>query len=278
MSSIITACLIMAILGLILSFFLGIAAKVFYVETDPRIEQILDMLPGANCGGCGYAGCSDYAEAIVKKNEKPNKCVGCGADVIEKICAIIGTKATIEERKVARIRCAGDNTKAKFEFKYIGAKDCHAAMLLNGGNKACKYGCLGLGSCIRACPFGALSMGENGIPVVDEDLCTGCGNCVKACPRDIPQLYPVSQKVLPLCNNPLKGKVVKQVCSVGCIGCNLCVKKCPEKAIKMVNGLPVIDNNKCTGCFECVKRCPTGAMSKLIKEVKEEDKVEANAA
>lgn len=278
MPPIITAILIMAILGLILSFFLGIAAKVFFVETDPKVEEILDTLPGANCGGCGYAGCSDYAEAIVLKNEKPTKCVACGATVIEQICSIMGVKMTLEERKVAKIRCAGDNTKAVFEFRYTGAGDCYAAVLLNGGNKACKYGCLGLGSCVHSCPFGALSMGENGIPMVDEDLCTGCGNCVNACPRHIPRLYPVTQKVLPLCNTPLKGKQVKEVCSVGCISCNLCVKKCPEKAIKMVDGLPVIDNKKCTGCFECVKKCPTGAMAKLIKETEELEVAEANAA
>lgn len=277
MSPIITAVLIMAILGLCLSLFLGIAAKVFYVEVDPRIEEIADILPGANCGGCGYAGCSDYAEAIVTKNEEPNKCVAGGANVIEAICSILGVSASLEERKIVRILCRGDNINAKRLFEYVGAKDCYAAIISTGGNKACEFGCIGLGSCVEACPFGALSMGENGIPVVNEDLCTGCGCCVNVCPRNIPKLFPASQKVAVLCSSQNTGKAVKSVCKVGCIGCGLCVKKCPEKAITMVNSLPVIDNEKCTGCLECVNNCPTKAMVALIKVNKEEEKIEEKA-
>ncbi|GAB6887110.1 Fe-S cluster domain-containing protein [Desulfothermus okinawensis JCM 13304] len=280
MSPIITAALIMAILGLCLSLFLGIAAKVFYVEVDPRIESILDVLPGANCGGCGYAGCSDYAEAIVMKNEEPNKCVAGGANVVEAVCSILGVSASLGERKIARIQCRGDNKNAKKNFEYIGAKDCYAAIIATGGNKACEFGCIGLGSCVEACPFGALSMGDNGIPVVNEDICTGCGCCVNACPRNIPKLFPASQKVAALCCSQETGKTVKSVCKVGCIGCGICAKKCPEKAIKMVNSLPVIDNKKCTGCLECVKKCPTGAMVSLVKETSQEEEQEdkANAA
>ncbi len=264
MSPVITAILVMGALGFCLSLFLGIAAKLFFVEVDPRIEIIADLLPGANCGGCGYAGCSDYAEAIIKDNVPPNKCVAGGANVTEAICSILGVKVSLEERKIVRICCRGDNEKAKKNFIYKGANDCYAAILSTGGDKACKYGCVGLGSCVKACPFGALSMGDNGIPVVDETQCTGCGSCVEACPRNIPKLFPASQKVAPLCSSHAGGKMVKSVCSVGCIGCGICAKKCPEKAIKMVNYLPEIDIKRCNGCLECVKKCPTGAMVDLI--------------
>jgi Na+-translocating ferredoxin:NAD+ oxidoreductase RNF subunit RnfB len=266
MSPVITAILVMAALGFCLSLFLGIAAKIFFVEVDPRIEMISDILPGANCGGCGYAGCSDYAEAIIKNNAPPNKCVAGGANVIERICSILGVSVSLEERKIARVCCRGDNEKAKKNFTYIGAEDCYAAIIATGGDKACKYGCVGLGSCVKACPFGGIYMGDNGLPVVDENRCTGCGSCVEACPRNIIKLFPASQKVAPLCSSNATGKAVKSVCSVGCIGCGICQKKCPEKAIEMINSLPVIDVKKCTGCMECVKKCPTGAMVALIDE------------
>ncbi len=280
MSPIITAMLVMACLGLVMSLFLGIAAKIFYVYVDPRVEEISDILPGANCGGCGYAGCSDYAEAIVKGEAPPNKCVAGGENVIEAVCAIMGVKATLEERKVTKIFCRGDNEKARRDFKYLGAEDCYAAILLTGGDKSCKYGCVGLGSCVKACPFGGITMGENGLPVINEDMCTGCGSCVEACPRNIPKLVPVSQKVAALCCSLDTGKMVKSVCSVGCIGCGICQKKCPEGAITMVDSLPRIDVKKCTGCLECVEKCPTKAMACLFPGVKTEaeDKQEKEAA
>lgn len=266
MSPIITAILAMAALGCALSIVLGVAAKVFYVYVDPRIEKILDVLPGANCGGCGYAGCSDYAEAIVKSGAPPNLCVAGGSDVTNQVCSIMCISAETGERKVAKIFCQGSDEKTVKRFVYSGANDCRAAIVATGGDKACQYGCLGLGTCIRACPFGALSMGENGLPVVNKLLCTGCGNCVEVCPRNIPRLIPISQKTANLCSSHDGGKVVKQVCSVGCIACGLCKKNCPEEAVSMEDKLAVVNPDKCTGQGFCIEKCPSGSMVSLQEQ------------
>lgn len=261
--SIISAVLVMAALGVILSLVLGIAAKVFYVEVDPRIELISDILPGANCGGCGYAGCSDYAEAIVLKGEAPNKCVAGGANVVEGICSLMGQTIALGERKVAKILCQGNLDNAVRRFQYQGAQDCRAAILSTGGDKACEYGCVGLGTCVQACPFQAMTMGEDGLPKINEELCTGCGNCVKVCPRNIPQLISTTQKTAVLCSSHDAGKTVKEVCKVGCISCGICAKKCPEKAIKLQDKLAVVQADKCTGQKVCIEKCPTGAIQSL---------------
>ncbi len=266
MSAVLTAILAMAGLGILLSLMLGIAAKVFYVYIDPRIEAIADMLPGANCGGCGYAGCSDYAEAIVTKGAPPNLCVATSKEVIENVCTLVGASVELGERRIAKVFCRGTEEKAKRRFIYQGAVDCRAAVISTGGDKECEYGCIGLGTCVRSCPFGALSMGEDGLPKVDESLCTGCGSCVKVCPRNIIRLVPVSQLTANLCSNKDRGKQVKEICSVGCIGCGICQKKCPEKAIRMVDGLAVVDPAKCKGKFVCVEKCPTGSMQKIFSE------------
>ena len=264
MTSILTAVAAMAGLGMVLSIVLGLAAKVFYVYVDPRIESILDILPGANCGGCGYAGCNDYAEAIVLHGASPNLCVAAGPATTEGVCTLMGMSAQLGERKVARIFCQGDDHHAVKRFEYSGAEDCRAAIVSTGGDKACGYGCVGLGTCVRSCPFGALTMGDNGLPLVNEFLCTGCGNCVQICPRHIPQLIPASQKTANLCSSHDAGKTVKQVCSSGCIACGICTKKCPEKAVSMSDKLAVVDGNSCTGHMVCIEKCPTGSMVSLI--------------
>jgi Na+-translocating ferredoxin:NAD+ oxidoreductase RNF subunit RnfB len=263
MISFLSAVLAMSGLGIVLSLVLGLAAKVFYVYTDPRTETIMDILPGANCGGCGYAGCGEYAEAIVEKGESPNKCVAAGPDVTEQVCCVLGVEATIGERKVAKIFCQGDQEKAWKRFEYAGADDCYAAIVSTGGDKACQYGCVGLGTCVKACPFDALSMGENGLPIVNIDLCTGCGCCLNACPRNLPRLIPISQPTANLCSTHDSGKVVKSVCSVGCISCSMCLKKCPEGAVVMQDKMPVVLPERCKGHKICVEKCPTGSMRDL---------------
>ncbi len=267
MGAVLTAIFAMAGLGILLSLILGIAAKVFYVYVDPRIEKILDQLPGANCGGCGYAGCSDYAEAIVLKGAPPNLCVAVSKEAIENVCSLLGTTIEFGERKIAMVFCKGTDDKAKRRFVYNGAKDCRAAIVSTGGDKECEYGCLGLGSCVKACPFGGLTMGEDGLPKVDTSLCTGCGSCARACPRGIIKIVPVSQVTANLCSNKDRGKQVKEICSVGCIGCGICQKKCPEKAITMIEGLAIVDPTKCKGKFVCIEKCPTGSMQKIFSEV-----------
>ncbi len=263
MTSFLSAVLALSGLGILLSLVLGLAAKVFHVYTDPRTETIMDILPGANCGGCGYAGCSEYAEAIVEHGEAPNKCVAAGADVTEQVCCVLGVQAEIGERKVAKIFCQGDDQKAWKRFQYSGAEDCFAAITSTGGDKACKYGCVGLGTCVKACPFDALSMGKNGLPVVDIDLCTGCGCCLQACPRNLPRLIPISQPTANLCSSRDAGKVVKSVCSIGCISCSMCIKKCPENAVVMQDSMTVVLPERCRAHKVCLDKCPTGSMQDL---------------
>ena len=180
MMPILNAVLILALLGLILSLILGVAARVFYVYVDPRIEAIADALPGANCGGCGYASCNAYAEAIVTQDESPVLCVAGGEDLVENVCTILGVSAEMGARNVAQIFCKGDNQRAEKVFEYAGARDCIAAETSTGGDKACTYGCLGLASCVRVCPFGALNMNDRGLPEVNIDLCTEAPACTHA--------------------------------------------------------------------------------------------------
>ena len=246
-------------LGLLFGAGLAFASKKFAVEIDPRIEQILEDLPGANCGGCGYPGCSGYAEAIVKDGADMTLCAPGGSDVVKKIAEVMGVSAVESEPKVAVVQCRGDREKAPNRFEYDGVEDCNAAQIIMGGAKGCVYGCLGLGSCVKACPFDALHMADNGLPVVDEDKCTACGLCVAACPRGIMALIPVSQKVFLGCVSKDKGKAVKSVCKVGCIGCTLCAKEkvTPSGSIQMEGNLPKIIKVTEDDLMNAVEKCPT---------------------
>lgn len=249
-------------LGLFFGASLAYASRKFAVEVDPKIEKILEELPGANCGACGYPGCSGYAEAIVKSGADINLCTPGGMDVTEKVAEIMGVEAgDAGEKMVAVVQCRGDNEKAPKRFHYKGITDCHAAQLIMGGDKACVYGCLGLGTCVESCPFGAMYMGDDGLPVVIEDKCTACGMCVSACPRNIMALIPVSQKIFLGCVSQDKGKAVKQVCTVGCIGCKLCAnpKTTPSGSIEMKGNLPVIVDITAEDLPAAVEKCPTNS-------------------
>ncbi len=249
-------------LGLFFGASLAYASRKFAVEVDPKIEKILEELPGANCGACGYPGCSGYAEAIVKSGADISLCTPGGMDVTEKVAEIMGVEAgDAGEKMVAVVQCRGDNEKAPKRFHYKGITDCHAAQLIMGGDKACVYGCLGLGTCVESCPFGAMYMGDDGLPVVIEDKCTACGMCVSACPRNIMALIPVSQKIFLGCVSQDKGKSVKQVCKVGCIGCKLCAnpKTTPSGSIEMKGNLPVIVDIAAEDLPAAVEKCPTNS-------------------
>lgn len=218
---------------------LAVGKKAFAVEVDERQEKIQDILPGANCGGCGYAGCSGYAGALVKGEAKPTLCPPGGAQLANEIGAIMGVEVGEVADMIALVACAGDSQYAPERADYLGVQTCQGAHAVAGGTKKCTWGCLGLGSCKDACPFGAVVMTDKKLAVVVPELCNGCGNCVAACPRNIIKLVPRSAKVHVLCTNPAKAKEVKAACSVGCTGCKLCNKQSP--AFKMVDALAVVD-------------------------------------
>ncbi|MEW6381091.1 MAG: RnfABCDGE type electron transport complex subunit B [bacterium] len=243
-------------MAFILAVGLGIASRIFAVETDPKITTITGLLPGANCGGCGYAGCSGFATALVAGEAAPLECKASGADAIQEISKVLGVVYVPKEKTIARVFCQGSLDKAKVRYRYQGIEDCNAAMLLGGGAKACVYGCLGMGSCVKACPFGAISMGPEGLPRIDESSCTGCGACARKCPKGVIELIPARQMWYISCNSHHKGKAVRQVCEVGCIACGLCVRNCPEQAITLDNNRAVIDPEKCSGCGICAEKCP----------------------
>jgi Na+-translocating ferredoxin:NAD+ oxidoreductase subunit B len=225
MSPIIVPVIVISGLGLVMASLLAVGRKIFYVEVDPRHEKIMEILPGANCGGCGYPGCSGYADALVKGAAPPTACPPGGEALATELGKLLGVEVSGVEKKIALIACAGDSRFVEDRAHYLGIADCAAAQTIQGGIKRCAYGCLGLGSCKEACPFDAIAISDKGLAYVIEDRCTGCGNCVPSCPRNLISMVPADEPVHVLCRNPEKAKAVKEVCSVGCTGCKLCVKR-----------------------------------------------------
>ena len=247
-------------MGLVFGALLAIASKKFAVKVDERVPKIISALPGANCGGCGYAGCAAYAEAVVAGKAKSNCCPSGGSVAAAEIARIMGTEALEVVPKVARVMCSGTADCAEFKYIYVGENDCHSAMKLGGGQKSCKYGCLGLGSCAKVCDKNAISI-INGVAVVDRDKCGACGQCVSECPKHIIDLVNADVSYAVSCKSKDKGKKVKAVCSVGCIGCGLCVKVCLAEAIVLKDNLAVIDSEKCANCGMCAEKCPQKIIS-----------------
>ena len=253
---IVLAMVIVSVVGLLIGIFLGIAGKKFYVEVDPRETAILECLPGNNCGGCGYAGCSGLAAAIVKGEAPVNGCPVGGAPIGAAVGEIMGIKAEEGVKKVAFVKCKGNKDVAATDYHYIGIKDCGALRYVPGGGpKTCNYGCLGFGSCVSACPFDAIHI-VDGTALVDEEACKACGKCVAACPKGLIELVPYHQPHKVECSSHGKGKAVMDACSAGCIGCGLCVKNCPAEAITITDNIPHIDYEKCTKCGICKEKCP----------------------
>ena len=253
-------------MGLLFGLGLGLAAKKFAVPVDERVEAVKECLPGANCGGCGFAGCEAMAKSIVSGESPVNGCPGCSSEQVEAIAKIMGQKADITEKKVAVVRCKGNHDAAGQKFEYQGLMTCQDANLIGGGSKLCSFGCLGYGSCMNACPFGAIAM-KDGLPIVNRDKCVGCGVCEKQCPRSVIHLLPISSSYHVNCVSKDKGKDVKTACKVGCLGCGLCVKQCEHGAIRLENNHAVIDPSLCVGCGKCSLKCPTKAISNLLEEI-----------
>lgn len=221
------ALLLMGILGLVLGGIIGIFVKFFKVESDPRIELVKELLPNANCGGCGTAGCADFAKAVVEGKLPPSKCPVSSSEQVAAIARALGIDPGQSFPQRAVVRCGGDCRQGQRVVEYAGIADCAAASLVAGGPKDCEYGCLGLGTCAHKCPFGAIEI-VNGLALVHEELCVGCGTCVAACPRGVIALVPAASKAHVYCHNPRKGAEKRKHCKVGCIGCRKCEKALPE--------------------------------------------------
>jgi electron transport complex protein RnfB len=238
----VTAIISLAALALLASFGLAMAARIFAVQVDPKVEKIEEALPGANCGACGLPGCSELAKRIAEGKAEIDACPVGGESVAHTIAAIMGEAYEGGGgRSVALVMCGGDDQVAAKRFYYNGIFDCASAALLFGGDKACSYGCLGLGTCAGVCPFGAIDMLPSGLALVDPDKCTGCTKCVGSCPKGIIKMVPADRTVHILCSSHDKGGRVRKICKVGCIGCQRCVKEAPEGAITMDENLAVID-------------------------------------
>lgn len=244
-----------AALGGGLGLLLALAAKLFRVKVDSRVPQVSEALPGANCGGCGYAGCEALAEAIVKGEAKITACTVGGGQTAEKIGKIMGEDPGRVEKVRAQVMCSGTAECAKRKYIYEGVHDCIAAARLDGGDKVCPNGCLGLGTCVEICPFDAISV-RDGVAYVDYHKCTGCGRCATACPKHIIKMIPFDAKHWVGCMSVDNGKKTRSYCDVGCISCKLCEKACAFGAITVNDFVAAIDNSKCTGCDRCVEVCP----------------------
>ena len=256
---------VVTVMGLVLALVLYLVAERFKVEEDPRIDLVEKAMPGANCGGCGFAGCRAFAESAVKApNLDSHFCPVGGNDTMKNVAAILGYEVKAKAPEVAVVRCNGTCTARPRVNNYDGYPSCKVKAALYSGDTGCAFGCLGCGDCVAACQFGALSMDpETGLPVVDEEKCTGCGACSKACPKHIIELRPKGprgMRVFVSCVNKDKGPVAKKACLNACIGCGICVKTCTHEAIVMENNIAYIDASKCKLCRECEAMCPTGAI------------------
>ena len=263
--SILYAVIVIGVLAFILGFALEFASKKFATEKDEKLVALEAIMPGANCGGCGYAGCQAYAEAVSKGEAEIGKCAPGGKALAENMATIMGvTEIATPEKMVAFVACRGDVNHTELDAKYDGILDCRAASLLFNGNKGCKAGCLHYGSCKAACPHDAIYIDKDGNYIVDKDKCVGCGICVNTCPHKIIRLIPYDAEYAVACNNKDSGLKVRRVCEMGCIGCRICVNKHPNSGCRMNDALSEVDYTKDTSELpEAAKDCPRHIIVKL---------------
>ncbi len=266
MVSIFVAVAFMSVLGLMLASILVVANKRLFVFEDPRIDQVEELLPHANCGACGTAGCRPFAELLVKREIEPGKCTVNSKDMNQVIANFLGVAMGNQEKQVARLACAGGSHVAYIRASYGGINSCRAAAMVSGGGKGCSWGCLGLGDCEQVCDFKAIHMNRYGLPIVSESDCTACNDCVEVCPKDLFSLQPISHQLWVACNNQEFGDEAEAECSVICTACGRCVQDSPEGLIEIRDNLAVIDYSKNSLASRiAIERCPTGAIVWLEK-------------
>jgi len=249
-------------LGAIFGAGLAVASAKLKVDRDPRIDELMDLLPGVNCGACGLSGCEAMAKALLAGNAEPSECALIPPDVAERVAEVAGTDVGQRQKRVAVVLCRAKDVGRRHD--YSGLSDCSAAALLQGGPTDCVYACIGLGTCADVCPFEAITMGEDELPRVDPEKCVACGKCVQVCPRNIISLLSVEKYVHVLCSSHDKGGQVRKLCEAGCIACKLCEKACEFDAIKVEDCIAKIDYEKCTLCGKCVEACPRG----IIRDIR----------
>ena len=282
-STVLYTILLLSALGSIAAIVLYFVARRFRIFEDPRIDEVESNLPGANCGGCGYAGCRNFAETLVKSQSFEGLfCPVGGNETMTAVARILGREATAKDPQVAVLRCNGSCEHRPRTNRYDGASSCAVVSALYGGETGCQYGCLGLADCVVVCTFDALHMDPlTGLPVVDDDKCTSCGACIKACPKNLFELrkrWKGNKKIYVACMNEDKGGVAKKNCAVACIGCTKCFKVCPYEAITMNNNLAFIDAVKCRLCRKCVTECPTDSILEIGFPARKEKAQETPAA
>ena len=264
MTSFIVAPAIMTSMGLVFAVILAVAYRFLKVHENPRIEETEDLLPGSNCGACGQPGCHAFAEQLVQGTLEPSRCTVASADVVEAVAELLNVDPGRQEKRVARLHCAGGRGQAYQIAEYRGMESCVAASVVSGGGKGCSWGCMGLADCRDACNFEAIVMNVNGLPQVVIDRCTACGDCVGACPRDLFELLPLNHKLIVQCSAPLAGEMATSLCRTACDACGRCAADAAPGLIRMQDNLPVVDYSAGGPArAEAVHRCPTGAIQWL---------------
>lgn len=262
-NAVLIAVLLVAGVGLVAGVLLVVASTVFAVPVNEKETAIRDVLPGANCGSCGYSGCDGYAKALAEISDvAPNLCRPGGHDALVAISEILGVEVKEADPVAAFVHCGGDCDKCQTKSEYQGIESCASAKMLYGGPNACTYGCLGCGDCKKVCEYDAICI-EKGIAHINRELCVACGMCVNACPNHLIEILPKKTVAVVTCSNQEKGAVVRKECANGCIGCMKCQKNCPAEAITVTNNLAHVDYSKCTGCGTCVEGCPVHCLSML---------------